>query len=141
MMRLEYLNLVVHDLDETLVFYQAAFPHWRVRGGGESIWHGTPRKWLHFGDDFHYLSFNDSGTGEVRDLKSNALGLAHFAYAVDNIDALVARLALVGFEVAIMGRHDPFYKSRYFIDPNRFEVEFVEYSTDIPSERNQYDSE
>jgi len=33
-----------------------------------------------------------------------------------------------------MGGHDPFYQSRYFIDPNEFEVEFVEYSTDIPSE-------
>lgn len=140
-MRLEHLNLVVNDLGESLVFYKAAFPHWRVRGGGESIWHGTPRKWLHFGDDYHYLSLNDSGTGKARDLKSNALGLAHFAYVVDNIDALVARLALVGFEVAIIGGHDPFYKSRYFIDPNGFEVEFVEYLTDIPSERNQYDTE
>ncbi|MGI1998168.1 VOC family protein [Shewanella frigidimarina] len=140
-MRLEHLNLVVNDLDESLVFYKAAFPHWRVRGGGESVWHGTPRKWLHFGDDYHYLSLNDSGSGEVRDLKSNTLGLAHFAYVVDNIDALVARLSQVGFEVAIMGGHDPFYKSRYFIDPSGFEVEFVEYSTDIPSERNQYDGE
>ncbi len=55
-MRLEHLNLVVNDLDESLVFYKAAFPHWRVRGGGESVWHGTPRKWLHFGDDYHYLT-------------------------------------------------------------------------------------
>ncbi|WP_137221216.1 VOC family protein [Shewanella sp. MEBiC00475] len=140
-MRLEHLNLVVNDLDESLVFYQAAFPHWQVRGGGESVWHGTPRKWLHFGDDYHYLSLNDSGTGEVRDLKSNVLGLAHFAYVVDNIDALVARLALVGFDIAIMGAEDSAYKSRYFIDPNGFEVGFIEYLTDIPSERNQYDSE
>ncbi|MCT8986891.1 VOC family protein [Shewanella phaeophyticola] len=138
-MHLEHLNLVVNDLEETLVFYQAAFPHWRVRGGGESIWHGTPRRWLHFGDDYHYLSLNDSGTGEVRDLKSNAIGLAHFAYVVDNIEALILRLAKVGYEVAIMGALNEAYMSRYFIDPNGFEVEFVEYLTDIPTERNQYD--
>ncbi|MGI2176485.1 VOC family protein [Shewanella ulleungensis] len=138
-MRLEHLNLVVNDLNESLVFYKAVFPHWRVRGGGESIWHGTPRKWLHFGDDHHYLSLNDSGTGAVRDLKSNAIGLAHFAYVVDNVEALVTRLANVGYKVAIMGAINEAYKSRYFIDPNGFEIEFVEYLTDIPTERNQYD--
>jgi hypothetical protein len=31
--------------------------------------------------------------------------LAHFAYVVDNIDALVVRLALVGVDFAIMGGH------------------------------------
>ncbi|WP_445778480.1 VOC family protein [Shewanella sp.] len=74
----------------------------------------------------------------MRDLKGNTIGLAHFAYVVDNVDALVKRLANIGFEVAIVGAVNEAYKSRYFIDPNGFEVEFIEYLTDIPSERNQY---
>lgn len=48
MIQLEHVNLVVTDLERSLHFYQAAFPHWKVRGGGESSWYGKARKWLHF---------------------------------------------------------------------------------------------
>ena len=137
-MYLEHLNIVVKDLDQTLVFYRAAMPHWRVRGGGESTWYGVKRKWLHFGDDNQYLSFNDSGTGKVRELTSNALGVAHFAYVVNNLDALIGRLNAAGFEVRIWGGNEPHAKSVYFIDPNGYEVEFLQYLADLPSERNVY---
>lgn len=32
MIHLEHINLVVDDIPAALRFYQAAFPHWRVRG-------------------------------------------------------------------------------------------------------------
>ena len=79
-MKLEHLNLVVYNLDETLTFYQAAFPHWHIRGEGEQVWYGTARKWIHFGDDRQYLTFNDNGSGDNRDLETNVIGLAHFGY-------------------------------------------------------------
>ncbi|WP_144208659.1 VOC family protein [Shewanella donghaensis] len=138
MMRLEHLNLVVNDLEETLMFYRAAFPHWSVRGGGESEWHGVHRKWLHFGDDHNYLSFNDNGKGKMRPNEGYDLGLAHFAYVVTNLDSLIFRLTAADFDIAIHGGKDTNYKSVYYIDPNGYEVEFVEYLTDIPSERNIY---
>lgn len=137
-MRLEHLNLVVNDLEETLTFYRAAFPHWGVRGGGESEWHGVQRQWIHFGDEHNYLSFNDSGKGQIRSLEGYDLGLAHFAYVVTNLQRLIARLEKAGFEIAIHGGKDANYKSVYYVDPNGYEVEFVEYLTDIPSERNIY---
>ena len=43
-----------------------------------------------------------------------------------------------GFEIAIVGGKDANYDSVYYNDPNGYEVEFVQYTTDIPSERNQY---
>ena len=137
-MRLEHLNLVVTDLDETLRFYQAAFPHWSIRGRGESEWYGVPRQWLHFGDDKNYLTFNDAGTGENRDLQSNSIGLAHFAFETTNLDALATRLAAAGFEVDKASNEVPFRRNNYFIDPNGYEVEFVEYFSDLPAERNLY---
>lgn len=137
-MRIEHLNLVVTDLDATLRFYQAAFPHWSIRGRGESSWYGVPRQWLHFGDDKNYLTFNDAGTGTNRDLTTNALGLAHFAFETTNLDALAQRLAAAGFEVDKASHDVPYRKNNYFIDPNGFEVEFVEYLSDVPSERNLY---
>ena len=55
-MYLEHVNLVVADMDAMLHFYRAAFPHWRIRDEGAGEWYGKPRKWLHFGDDYHYLA-------------------------------------------------------------------------------------
>src|SRR5210317_2655178 len=107
MLYLEHLNLVVNDIPSALTFYQAAFPHWRVRDKGESDWYGKPRKWLHFGDDYQYLTFNDNGDGENRDLAGHQPGLAHFAFVTGNIDAVIKRLVAAGFPVAKDGADEP----------------------------------
>ena len=136
MMHLEHVNLVVKDIPAQISFYQAAFPHWYVRAEGDGDWYGKPRHWLHFGDDFQYLVFNDHGEGSNRDLEGHQVGLAHFAYVVDNLDAVITRLVDAGYEVAKDGADSPYRKNIYFVDPAGFEVEFVEYLTDIPAERN-----
>ncbi len=138
MLHLEHLNLVVNDIPQTLSFYQAAFPHWAVRGGGQNDWNGKPRSWVHFGDDYQYLAFNDNGVGENRDLKGHQVGLAHFAFATNDIKGVITRLQEAGFEIAVDGAEDKYRENVYFIDPNGYEVEFVEYVSDIPSERNRY---
>ncbi len=137
-MRLEHINLVVTDIDASLAFYRAAFPHWRVRGEGNSPWYGKPRNWLHFGDDESYITLNDNGEGENRDLTAHQPGLAHFGYETDNLDALVKRLSEAGFEAAKDGAGEPYRTNIYYIDPAGFEVEFVEYHSDLPEERNRY---
>ncbi len=136
MLHLEHLNLVVNDIPATLAFYQAAFPHWRVRQSGTGEWYGKPRQWLHFGDDYQYLTFNDNGVGDNRDLAGHQPGLSHFAFVTGNIDALVERLADAGFPVNKDGADEPYRRNVYFIDPNGFEVEFVQYLSDIPAQRN-----
>lgn len=138
MLHLEHLNLVVSDIEQTLAFYRAAFPHWTVRGGGKGEWHGKPRQWIHFGDDYQYLAFSDHGVGENRDLNGHQVGLAHFAFVTGNIDAVVERLADAGFEVDKGSAEDPYRKNAYFIDPDGYEVEFVEYLSDLPELRNRY---
>ena len=136
MIYLEHINLVVEDIPKMMKFYQAAFPHWKIRDEGAGEWYGKPRKWLHFGDDFQYIALNDYGEGENRDLKGYQTGLAHFAYVIENIDALVERLSIVGFEFSTEGSNEPFRKNIYFVDPAGFEVEFVEYLSDLPKQRN-----
>ena len=138
MIHLEHINLVVRDIEQTLKFYQAAFPHWSVRGGDNSEWYGKARNWVHFGDDYQYLAFNDNGEGENRDLTGHQVGLAHFAFVTNDLDAVIDRLANAGFEIAKDGAEDPFRKNVYYVDPTGYEVEFVEYLTDLPSERNRY---
>ena len=139
MLHLEHLNLVVYNIQQSIQFYQAAFPHWQVRGGGEALWNSKARNWLHFGDDYQYLTFNDGGVGENRDLSGHQIGLCHFAFVTNNLDAMVKRLENSGFNIAKSGADSSFRKNVYFLDPSGYEVEFVEYLTDIPSERNGYD--
>jgi len=135
-MYLEHVNLVVADIDAMLHFYRAAFPHWHIRDEGRGEWYGKPRKWLHFGDDYHYLALSDHSEGENRDLAGHSVGFAHFAYVTHNLDAVIARLNAAGFAIAKPGADDPYRKNIYFIDPAGFEVEFVEYLSDIPAQRN-----
>jgi catechol 2,3-dioxygenase-like lactoylglutathione lyase family enzyme len=138
-MYLEHLNLSVKDINRSLVFYKAAFPHWYVRSKGEADWYGVKRNWVHFGDDNQFLTFNDSGVGENRNLKGHQVGLSHLAYVVNNIQRIIDRLKEGGFEIAKDGANNQYRKNVYFIDPDGFEVEFVEYSSDLPVERNSDD--
>lgn len=138
MITLEHLNLVVSDLDKSLAFYQAAFPHWSVRGGDNGEWYGKKRQWLHFGDDYQYLSLNDNGEGINRDLTGHQIGLSHFAFVTSDIKGVVQRLADAGFIVDKGGAEDEFRDNVYYIDPDGYEVEFVQYHSDLPEQRNRY---
>jgi catechol 2,3-dioxygenase-like lactoylglutathione lyase family enzyme len=139
MLYIEHVNLVVNDIPATLTFYQAAFPHWKVRAKGTADWYGVERNWLHFGDDYQYLTFNDDGVDENRDLSGHQVGLAHFAFVINNLSAMKNRLAKAGFEVHKQGAENPHRANLYFLDPNGFEVEFVQYFSDLPEERNSGD--
>ncbi len=138
MIHLEHVNLVVRkdDIPAMLKFYQAVFPHWHIRDQGVSDWYGKARTWLHFGDDYQYLAISDNGEGENRDLTGHQVGLAHFAYVTNNLDTVITRLTDAGFDIAKDGAAHPHRKNIYFIDPAGFEIEFVEYMSDIVSERN-----
>ncbi|MFG1490142.1 VOC family protein [Oceanospirillum sp. HFRX-1_2] len=136
MIHLEHVNLVVSDLVASLKFYRAAFPQWKVRAKGESNWYGKVRNWLHYGDDYQYLALNDSGTGHNRDLTGHELGLAHIAFVTSNIDAVITRLAEAGFGISKDGADEPHRRNVYFIDPDGYEIEFVQYLSDLPEERN-----
>ncbi len=136
MMKLEHLNLVVSDIPSVLGFYQAAIPHWQVRDSGVSDWYGKRRNWLHFGDDYQYITFNDNGEGENRDLSGHQQGLAHFAFVTNNLGALIIRMTDAGFAIAKDGAEEPYRKNVYYVDPAGFEVEFVEYLSDLPAQRN-----
>ncbi|PHR61787.1 MAG: glyoxalase [Robiginitomaculum sp.] len=137
MVKLEHANLVVDDIQPTLDFLLAAFPHWRVRQSGLSHWNGTPRKWLHVGDDQTYLTLNDNGQGAPRDLAGNAPGLAHLGFTVHGIEALIERLDKKGYAPSSALEQQFARKNVYFtVESSGLEFEFVEYLSDDPAERN-----
>ncbi|WP_163830791.1 VOC family protein [Spartinivicinus ruber] len=135
-MYLEHVNLVVSNIPKVLAFYQAAFPHWKIRTEGSGHWNGKPRNWIHFGDDYHYIAFSDHGKGENRNLEGHQVGFAHFAYVTNSIETTISRLKSAGFEIHKEGVEEPYRKNVYFLDPAGYEVEFVEYLSDIPEQRN-----
>ncbi|MCF6318161.1 MAG: VOC family protein [Proteobacteria bacterium] len=141
MNHLEHINLVVKDIKKSLEFYQAAFPHWSIRGEGEGAWYGKPRTWLHFGDDYQYIAFADDGVGNNRNLKGHQVGLAHFAYVTSNIKDLVNRLSKAGYEPSVALDLETYSEKGnvYYVDNDGFEIEFVQYFSDQPDIRNQYD--
>ncbi len=141
MIRLEHANLVVKDISATLDFIQTAFPDWKIRGRGEMTWHGKPRRWLHVGDDDYYLTLNDDGEGENRDLSGHTPGLAHLGFVIDDVDSVIERLEAKGFEIDIEGAEHPFRKTVYFVDPAGFQFEFMQYLSDVPEEKNLYGGE
>lgn len=138
MPKLEHVNLVVTDIDPTLNFLKAAFPEWTVRGEGKSEWHGRPRRWVHFGDDDTYVTLNDHGDGEQRDLKGYTPGLAHIGFEVSSLDAVLERLESAGYTPHHLGEDHPHRRNKYFIDNEGLEFEFVEYLSDKPAEKNLY---
>ena len=136
MLHIEHLNLVVNDIQETLTFYQAAFPHWTVRAKGNSAWHGESQDWLHFGDDYQFLTFNDAGIKGKNDLSVHQVGISHFAFVTNNVADIKRRLIEAGFTVKAEGPKHPHRANVYFFDPNGLEVEFVQYFSDLPEQRN-----
>ncbi len=138
MVQLEHANLVVDDLEPTLAFLLAAFPHWKVRQSGASKWYGIPRNWLHVGDDETFITLNDHGEGPPRDLTKNSQGLAHLGFVVSDLDQLITRLKVNGHSPSVaLAQEQPHRRNVYFTVPSsNLEFEFVEYSSDDPVKRN-----
>ncbi len=54
-MYLEHANITVSNLQEAIKFFQTAFPHFKIRGGGNDL-----REWVHLGDDHTYLALDQA---------------------------------------------------------------------------------
>lgn len=145
MVRLEHVNLVVKDIQPTLTFLLTAFPEWDIRGEGEMTWESgeeaSSRRWLHVGDDDYYLTLNDGAVGEIRDVRGIAPGVAHLGFVVDDLQAVIDRLSVAGFNIDISGRVHPFRKTVYYHEPAGFQFEFLQYFSDKPAEKNMYGGE
>lgn len=136
MIRLEHINLVVKDIASSIIFYQAVFPEWKIRDSGAGQWSGTPRQWVHFGDDSTYITLNNNATSVARDVTGHQAGIAHFAFEISNLKALQQRLSDAGFTYRARGNDNPYRHNIYYLDPDGNEVEFVQYFSDLISQRN-----
>ena len=135
--RLDHANLTVRDVDAMLRFLLTAFPDFRIRGEGKT-WRGT--RWVHVGSDDLYLALSQSFLEPAERWVPYAgkPGTNHLGFAVDDAEALRARLRAAGYEDTTVPNRHPFRRRVYFHDPEGNDWEFVEYLSDDPKERNNY---
>ena len=135
--RMEHANLHVRHFDDAVRFLKTAFPDFYVRS--ESVSDGL--RWMHIGTDETYIALNETnvdGNSNRRPYDGKP-GVNHLGYEVDDVDALQERLADAGFRESTYPNKHPHRKRIYFYDADGNDWEFVQYLSDNPSERNDYD--
>jgi catechol 2,3-dioxygenase-like lactoylglutathione lyase family enzyme len=138
--RLEHANLAVRNVDGMLRFIRTAFPDFRVRREGKT-WQGA--RWVHVGSDATYLALVEASreAAEPWTPYAGRPGLNHLGYEVENVEALRARLREAGYMDSTVPNAHPHRRRVYFHDPEGNDWEFVQYHSDDPSERNDYELE
>ncbi len=135
--RMEHANITVRDIPAMIEFLRTAFPEFRVRGEGVSQ-EGV--RWVHVGTDETYIALSEAKVRPESRFEpySGAPGVNHVAYVVDNVDGIRERMAAGGYRDSTVPNKHPYRKRLYFYDPEGNDWEFVEYLTEDPAKRNDY---
>jgi len=136
--RLEHANIAVRDPEAVAAFLTTAFPHYRVRRRGRKE---NGDAWLHVGCDDDYVSLEEApdAAAPERELYGPAPGINHLAWEVDDLEALRARLLDAGYTESTVPNDHPHRRRVYFLDPTGLDWEFVQYLSNDPSERHDYE--
>lgn len=135
--RLEHANLAVRDLGAAVRFLTTAFPEFRVRGTGDG-WGGS--RWIHLGTDAVYVALYQATTEPTAPWLPYAgrPGLNHLGFEVDDAEAIRARLAAAGYRESTVPNRHPHRLRVYFLDADGNDWEFVQYTSAVAAERNDY---
>jgi catechol 2,3-dioxygenase-like lactoylglutathione lyase family enzyme len=135
--RLEHANLSVRNVEAMIRFLMTAFPEFRIREEGKNRDGG---RWVHVGTNDTYLALNQAKADSERHWKpySGEPGVNHLAYEVDDVESLRERLNAAGYRDSTVPNAHPHRKRVYFYDPDGNDWEFVQYFSQDPSERNDY---
>lgn len=135
--RLEHANIYVRDIEASAKFLRCAFPDFEVRREGMN----EGRRWLHIGTVDTYIALNQASE-EPRERwvpYAGVPGVNHLGYEVDDADALRERMCAAGYHDSTVPNEHPWRKRVYFHDPDGNDWEFVEYLSNDPGKRNDYD--
>ncbi|MGH7127255.1 MAG: VOC family protein [Planctomycetaceae bacterium] len=136
--RLEHANLCVHDIAGVIRFLRTAFPEFRVR---HDVTDADGARWVHVGTDETYIALNPANADAERrgPPYRGRPGLNHLAYEVDDVESLRARLLAAGYRDSTVPNSHPHRKRIYFYDPEGNDWEFVQYLSDDPAQRHDYE--
>lgn len=136
---LEHANVTVPDIDAAIAFLKIVEPQFKIRH--DAIAEGGFR-WVHIGTDDSYIALEEPHSGgEAQKTRQSYhdRGVNHLAWVVEDFDAVVQRLEAQGYRKGIPVDAHPHRKRAYYFDSADLEWEIVEYLSDNPAERNQYD--
>ena len=135
--RIEHANIIVRDIDATARFLQTAFPTFEIRREGNQ---GADR-WMHIGTADTYIALSEAAAepAEAWAPYNGRPGVNHLGYEVDDADALRERMRAAGYKDSTVPNNHPYRKRVYFYDPDGNDWEFVQYFTDDPAKRNDYE--
>lgn len=138
MVRMEHSNLCVRDVDSMVRFLQTAFPEFRIRHDATQT---DGMRWVHVGTDDTYIALNSSTRERAEPWKPylGLPGVNHLGYEVDDVTALRNRLCSAGYLDTTIPNDHPHRRRVYFADPEGNDWEFVEYLTQDPASRNDYE--
>lgn len=136
--RLEHANLSVRDLEAMIRFLTTAFPEFRIRGEGTNR---NGIRWVHVGTNDTYIVLNQAKAESARHWipYSGEPGVNHLAYEVDDVESLRKRLCAAGYRDSTVPNAHPYRKRVYFYDPDGNDWEFVQYFSQDPAKRNDYE--
>lgn len=123
-MILEHVNVTVSDLQRSIDFYCRLFD-FRLR------WRAAPdaeRQEAHVGNDDMYIALFQASHPGPAEVDYQRVGLNHFGVVVDDLEMYRERLARVGIRPHYEPEYEP-GRRFYFYDPDRVEVELVQYDT------------
>ena len=134
-MYLEHANITVNNLQESIRFFQTAFPHFRIRGGGSDL-----REWVHIGDDHTYIAINQAVHISGNASKNyDKIGINHLGFVVENVTEIAENLLSHGYERDYPKQEEKYRIRDYFADADGNQFEFVQYLSEVISEKNFYD--
>ncbi len=131
---LEHANITVNDPKEAIKFFQTAFPHFKIRGGGNGM-----REWIHLGDDDTYIAINQAKQSDLKaDKNYDKIGINHLGFVVQNVEKIANNLLSNGYKRDFPKEVEQFRIRDYFADADGNQYEFVQYLSDKPEEKNSY---
>ncbi len=133
--KLEHANMAVRDIDGMIRFLQTACPDFRIRGGSDN----PKDRWVHVGNDDAYIALNQAKSGKGWKPYTGKAGVNHLGFEVDDARALRARLLAADYRESTVPNAHPHRIRVYFYDPEGNDWEFVQYLTDDPAQRNDYE--
>mgnify|MGYP002625863228 FL=1 len=137
--RLEHANMSVHDIDRIIRFLQTAFPEFGIRRDAVDP---DGSRWVHVGTDDSYIALTQAAPDSPKRLPpyEGKAGLNHLAYEVSDADALRARMLEAGYTESTVPNAHPYRKRVYFYDPEGNDWEFIQYLSDDPAKRHDYET-
>jgi catechol 2,3-dioxygenase-like lactoylglutathione lyase family enzyme len=125
-------------MEDMVRFLQIAFPEFRIRHEGTDE---MGVHWMHVGNDQIYLALNQATATPQQDWVpyQGLPGVNHLGFEVDDVEALHARLLSGGYKDNTVPNNHAYRKRIYFFDPEGNDWEFVQYFSEDPAKRNDYD--